>query len=563
MPNQDQNSLFKKLEVKASDNKIPSKFTFPFSYTPHTLCKIASEELQTYIEEQKHWVHDFGLDTGSSGAGKMFGVLVVKNEANELGYISAFSGEIANQHNLEGFVPPIFDITNKGVSYTKGMLEAAKWNEEIKELKNSNKYKQLSEALKAEQIKTKQDLANFRQEMDKNKAERKDNLRFERLTLSSGDYDKLCVKYSEENELKRLEYEQLTEYLSEKVFVLKDEIASIEYRIESLTGLRDSLNKKIHEDLYKQYNFINKAGKQKNILDLFETTKTSTPPEGAGDCTSPKLLQYAFQNKLTPIAMAQFWWGASPESTIRQHKEYYPACMGKCQPILTHMLEGMEVDENPYHKNRGADQKIEIIYEDAAILVLNKPVNMLSVPGRAVKDSVLSRMKDKYPQASGPMIVHRLDQSTSGIMLIAKTKKAHKRLQKQFIERTVKKSYVAILDGKLNQNNTEGQIDLPLCLDYINRPCQQVNFETGKPAQTKWSIVEQSNGKTRILFSPITGRTHQLRVHAAHKQGLNTSIMGDDLYGKKANRLYLHAATITFIHPTTKKEMSFNSEPDF
>ena len=259
--------------------------------------------------------------------------------------------------------------------------------------------------------------------------------------------------------------------------------------------------------------------------------------------------------------MAEFWWGKSPNSEIRKHKNFYPACQGRCKPILTHMLEGIEMEENPMLENSSNEKDIKIIFEDDAIVVLNKPAELLSVPGKEINDSVLVRVKNLYPNATGPLIVHRLDMSTSGIMLFTKTKKANKILQNQFIERTIKKRYVALLDGIIKEN--EGEINLPLRVDLDDRPRQLVCDIYGKPAKTKWKVIDRKNNTTRIHFYPITGRTHQLRVHASHSLGLNTPIMGDDLYGKKSNRLHLHAEFIEFTHPITKKKTSFTVDSNF
>jgi tRNA pseudouridine32 synthase/23S rRNA pseudouridine746 synthase len=295
-------------------------------------------------------------------------------------------------------------------------------------------------------------------------------------------------------------------------------------------------------------------------LDIFNNPAIKSPA-GSGECSAPKLLQYAFANDLKPISMAEFWWGISPNSAVRQHKNYYPACQSRCKPILTHMLQGIRMDPNLLLENLSEKQELKIIYEDDVLIVLNKPAEFLSVPGKEITDSVYNRIKEKYPTATGPLIVHRLDMSTSGILLLTKTKEANKVLQSQFINRTVKKRYVALLDGNLVENS--GKIKLPLRVDLDDRPKQLVDFVHGKNAETDWEIIRREHGKTRVYFYPITGRTHQLRVHAAHKNGLNTPIFGDDLYGKKTNRLHLHAEFIEFFHPSTNEKISFTVDAEF
>ena len=259
--------------------------------------------------------------------------------------------------------------------------------------------------------------------------------------------------------------------------------------------------------------------------------------------------------------MAEFWWGKSPNTEIRKHHHFYPACQGKCKPILTHMLHGIEMDINPMLTNPAIGKEIDFLFEDNAMAVIHKPAEFLSVPGIHIQDSVYTRMKHRFPNATGPLIVHRLDMATSGIMIIAKTKEVHKILQHQFINRTVKKRYIALIDGVIPTQ--KGEISLPLRVDLDDRPRQLVCFEHGKKASTTWEKIEEKNGKTKIYLYPITGRTHQLRVHCSHSLGLNIPILGDDLYGTKANRLHLHADWIEFTHPTTQQKMSFQTATNF
>lgn len=259
--------------------------------------------------------------------------------------------------------------------------------------------------------------------------------------------------------------------------------------------------------------------------------------------------------------MAEFWWGKSPKKEIRKHQQYYPACQGKCKPILTHMLAGIDMDINPLLQNPAIGKELETIFEDNELIVIYKPAEFLSVPGIHIQDSVYTRIKQQVKNISGPIIVHRLDMSTSGLLVLAKNKKTHKYLQSQFIKRTVKKRYTALLDG--NVNGDKGTIDLPLRVDLDDKPRQLVCYEHGRPSKTNWEVIERKNGKTKVYFYPISGRTHQLRVHASHTSGLNTPISGDDLYGTKSHRLYLHADTLEFIHPVNKQKMAFYKEAEF
>ena len=315
---------------------------------------------------------------------------------------------------------------------------------------------------------------------------------------------------------------------------------------------------------------LNARGEVKDLYTIFEQTVQKVPPAGAGECALPKLLQYAYLHQLKPLAMAEFWWGDSPKNEIRHHGYYYPSCKGKCEPILQHMLQGLEVDENPLLNPVHEEEELEIVFEDEWLLVVNKPAGMLSVPGKAEdRDSVYHRLKKKYPEATGPMIVHRLDMATSGLLLVAKTKEVHQDLQAQFANRSIKKRYVAVLDGIVLSERT-GRIELPLCLNPLDRPRQIVNKEYGKEAITEYRIISESGSTfnesrkhTRIIFYPLTGRTHQLRVHAAHPEGLGCPILGDELYGKKADRLYLHAEYIEFRHPIYGDILRIQKEADF
>ncbi|MGL5786758.1 MAG: RluA family pseudouridine synthase, partial [Bacteroidales bacterium] len=281
----------------------------------------------------------------------------------------------------------------------------------------------------------------------------------------------------------------------------------------------------------------------------------------AGECAGPKLLQYAYANDLVPIAMAEFWWGASPKTEVREHGHFYPACKGKCEPILGHMLQGLNVEPNPLATDCSKLLSMEILYDDPWLCVVCKPAGLLSVPGKSGHDNVYDRITKLYPDTTGPLIVHRLDMATSGLLVIAKTKEVHQNLQAQFKNRSVKKRYIALLDGIVNK--TMGEINLPIAPDFYDRPRQIVDHENGKPATTYYEVLSTGPAYTRIAFYPLTGRTHQLRLHAAAFEGLNTPIRGDELYGKRSDRLYLHAEYLSFTHPVTHKVVSFEQKADF
>jgi len=313
--------------------------------------------------------------------------------------------------------------------------------------------------------------------------------------------------------------------------------------------------------LFRQYRMLNANGEERDLVEIWHDyhqnpkiqKKFPLPPGGTGDCCAPKLLQYAYQHNLKPVCMAEFWWGPSPQSEIRHHGEFYPACRGKCKPVLTWMLQGLDVDQDPEIQGF-LHQGIEIIYEDDVLAAVYKPSGMLSVPGKAEDYSVSTWAKERWEES---MLPHRLDLLTSGIMLVAKNAEAYHHLQDQFASRSIKKKYLAVVEGKVMQEH--GVIDLPLSCDPLNRPRQIVDLKNGKRAITEFRVqqVAEDEGKTVTLLAlyPHTGRTHQLRMHCAHQQGLGCPIVGDELYGHKSDRLYLQADSIAFVHPSTGKRM--------
>lgn len=332
--------------------------------------------------------------------------------------------------------------------------------------------------------------------------------------------------------------------------------------IEALKEERKQRSIALQQWIFEQFRLRNARGEEQDIYSIFTQTAHRNPPAGTGECAAPKLLQYAYLNNLQPLAMAEFWWGDSPKGEIRRHGHYYPACRHKCEPILNFMLQGLELEPNPLLTSNTDATQLETVYEDDYLLVVNKPAGMLSVPGKTGQASVLTLLQERYPDATGPILVHRLDMATSGLLLASKDKDTHALLQKQFEGRTVKKRYIALLEG-IPQAEPKGFIRLPLRPDFDNRPLQMVCYEYGKPAVTRYEIMDTENDRTRMAFYPETGRTHQLRVHAAHPEGLNCPIVGDPLYGQPAERLYLHAERLEFRHPVTGQRLQIQKEAPF
>ena len=551
---------------------LPEKFTYPFHYTPHPLCVLAAEEVKAYIASRKEWQEELA-------SGKMFGVLIVQtdngitnNEENQIGYLAAFSGNLGGKNLHPYFVPPVYDLLQPEGFFKIEEEQISAINIRIRELENSSSYLDSKEKWKIETEQAKAVLNQAKAELKMAK-EAREIRRQSSPELSEEEQASLI----RESQYQKAEYKRLEKEWKKRLEELETEVRYFDIEIERLKTERKERSAALQRKLFEQFRMLNAQGEVKDLYTIFEQTVQKVPPAGAGECALPKLLQYAYLHQLKPLAMAEFWWGDSPKNEIRHHGYYYPSCKGKCEPILQHMLQGLEVDENPLLNPVHEEEELEIVFEDEWLLIVNKPAGMLSVPGKAEdRDSVYHRLKKKYPEATGPMIVHRLDMATSGLLLVAKTKKVHQDLQAQFANRSIKKRYVAVLDGIVLSERT-GRIELPLCLNPLDRPRQIVSKEYGKEAITEYKIISESEKiidesersineprkYTRIVFYPLTGRTHQLRVHAAHPEGLGCPILGDELYGKKADRLYLHAEYIEFRHPIYGDILCIQKEADF
>jgi len=552
-------TYFPEEQIRGID--LPKKFTFPFYYQPHQLTKIAVKELQEYLETQANLEHNFGLNPEQNGLviGKMFGVLVVQDKVGKLGYLSAFSGKLAGTNNHQKFVPPVFDMLTENSFFLREEEILNRINKQIEIIETNQEYINLKSDFKKALTDSQEEITTFKKQLKQNKTERKQLREANKNYLSETGYQSFEDDLIKQSLRDKYELRVLENRWKQALEDLKLKIEFYENQIENLKKERKEKSALLQQQLFEQYSFLNQYGKTKSLGAIFSQTVFGKPPAGAGECATPKLLHYAFANNLKPLAMAEFWWGTSPKSEIRKHRQFYPACTGKCEPILKHMLDGIETEENPFLKNFAANKRLKIIYEDDCLVVVNKPFDLLSVEGINVKDSVYTRLK--IILKTEPLMVHRLDMATSGLLAVAKTKEAHKLIQKQFLKRTVKKRYTALLNGTVE--NDKGKINLPLRGDLDDRPRQLVCFEFGKKAITEYEIIERKNNITKVYFYPITGRTHQLRMHASHPSGLNAPIVGDDLYGTSSDRLYLHASHLEFIHPKTKEVMRFESKEEF
>lgn len=554
-------NLFTRFTSDIDHYSLPEKFTFPFYYQPHPLCVLAAKQLQQHLTTQQEWQHDFGVDGNEAGTGKMFGVLLVKSPQGEIGFLSAFSGKIADKNLLPGFVPPVFDMLAEESFFRSDLACITEINSAVKEQQSNPRLAQLKQTLNQLEQDYQDEEHAQRQAIIAGRAARKAQREHGEQTLDKTALDALLTDLSKQSVAEKNVLKYLKLEWEERIAAVKAELDVLLSSLNQLKQQRKQLSNALQNKLFAQYRFLNGRGEEQSLAAIFAPTTSPTPPAGAGECAAPKLLHYAFKHGFEPLALAEFWWGVSPKSEIRQHQQFYPSCNSKCQPILGHMLQGLKVDDNPLEENWAEDKELEILFEDDALVVVNKPSGLLSVPGKTITDSAYTRLQQRYPDVEGPFVIHRLDMATSGLLVFALTKRANKSLQKQFISRSVEKRYVALLEGEVEQQN--GQIKLPMRGDPVDRPRQLVCFEHGKPAETYWEKISTINGRSKLYLYPKTGRTHQLRVHCAHHLGLDLPMVGDGLYGEKADRLHLHAERLEFEHPYSKERLTFSAEAEF
>lgn len=602
----------------------PRQFTYPFCYEPHPLCIAAAKEVQRYIEESGVWaeekgpgkmfgvlcvrvrVSEKGKEKSEKGKvksekGKEKSEKYEEGEKEQIGFLAAYSGLLAGRNDWDYFVPPVFDAQQPDGYFKTEERAISAINKEIEAILKSDTY--ITQRSLYESTKQTVDLAL--QQMRSRVAEAKQK-RDTRRRESEHDGRPLTVEEQAEmvHESQHLKAEQrrLKQQCSTMLEELHRPVVEHEERVATLRRQRRDKSDVLQQWLFRQYRMLNANGEERDLIDIFGETINAMPPAGSGDCCAPKLLQYAYANGLEPVCMAEFWWGDSPKQEIRHHLHYYPACRSKCLPILTHMLCGLDVEPNPLAKPKTKDVP-SIVYEDDTIIVVDKPAGMLSVPGKAVAtDDAAScalddatRDGDNMPiynnveeyvrhylakNSQLPKAVHRLDMDTSGLLVLALNDEAYVELQRQFASREVSKRYEAVLDGKpsvlcgapgskwltISANGREGRISLPIIADIMDRPRQRVDFDNGKTAVTDYRIERVlPNGHTLVSLYPLTGRTHQLRVHCAHNYGLGCPILGDPLYGHgcHTSRMYLHAAMVELRHPVTGEKMMFQTKSGF
>ena len=590
----------------------PRQFTYPFCYDVDPLAEAASLELQRYIA-------DADLMSTEKGCGKMFGVLVVEYEdesgALQRGFLAAYSGLLGGRNDWPYFVPPVFDAQQPDGHFKRTEREISAINREIAAIEHDAEY--LQSVAQHEQTKKRlqAEVDAFKAEVDAAKV-RRDARRKSGEPLSEEEQAEMI----RESQFMKAELRRRRKAMEQAESTLNTQHSTF---LKSLQRKRKQMSDELQRWLFAAYRMLNAKGEERDLIDIFREYTHAMPPAGAGDCCAPKLLQYAYLHHLRPVCMAEFWWGESPASEIRHHLHYYPACRSKCLPILTHMLKGLDVAPNPLAQKRHTAEP-RVLYADEYIMVVDKPAGMLSVPGKAesvrsefsdsanisVEEYFANNSKLKIQNSKFLKAAHRLDMDTSGLLVLARTEQAYVELQRQFASRETVKRYEAVLCGvpkhttphstfrsdvpepitqnskfKTQNSSTQpngclGAISLPLIADINDRPRQRVDMEHGKPALTLYNIVEvrAADANTAVAYTtkkadksltlvhlyPKTGRTHQLRVHCAHPQGLACPILGDPLYGtERADRMYLHAAELTFRHPITGEPMHFLSPSGF
>ncbi|MEZ8060128.1 RluA family pseudouridine synthase [Vibrio splendidus] len=540
------------------DLSLPTRFTFPYYYTPHPMCELAMLQLQQSLL-------DCGVNETSQG--NLYAVLLVQEPTtHELGYLSAFSGlqldsSLASQLTSIAFVPSAFDGQQFQVQNTQGLVKQATLINDITNLEQTHNLDDLTSSLNELKNDASKAVEAFQIAMAANKAERtilREKANQEKALGNLDSAADLLKQLGNQSSQEKRDLKALRIEWKQKIAERRLQVDAIESELKSRKQEYQAISAELEAQRLFHYRFINQALESKNLLKLLVGKDAL---EGSGDCCLPKLLNFAFEHGFKPLALSEFWWGLPPTDIIRQHANLYPVCQSKSFEILDHQLSDIELEDNPLIVNPAVGKSFDIVYEDDEIVVVNKPEEFLSVPGKFIEDSVYTRIKARYPNATGPLIIHRLDMSTSGLLILALTAESNKHIQKQFIDRTVEKRYTALLDGEIDGKS--GDISLPLRGDITDRPRQLVCHQHGRNAETYWEAIGTSNGKTKVHLYPKTGRTHQLRVHCAHPLGLGVPIRGDDLYGYKRERLHLHAGYLKLIHPTTGEWMEFEVPSEF
>lgn len=531
----------------------PSRMNNPLNYTPHPLCVMAAEEVRRMVRENAV------MSSETRKSGKMFGVLVVETPDGNTGYLAAYSGQIAGRSNWDGFVPAVFDYLQDGGYFKTCEAEITAINKQVRLMETSEECRRLLTHLDETIAKAASEEQAYKTLMHESKA-RRDSER-----AAGGVTPEREAEMTRESQFQKAELRRMRRRNADTIAMAREACHRYDTSISLLKQKRRTMSDRLQEWLFHHFVMLNKDGDSRSLTDIFRTSLSASPPAGAGECCEPRLLQYAFSHAMTPKCMAMFWIGASPEGEIRHEQTYYPACRSKCKPILEWMLGKDIVKDDTFITQHNGDN-LTIIYQDSDIIVVDKPAGMLSVPGKNDAPSVLSLLQRKMEDNIFP--VHRLDMDTSGLMVFVRNKKAQRNLQRQFETHSIVKRYIALLERK--PDSEQGTISLPLSPDMADRPRQMVDYRHGKQALTHYRLCTSPStpmrrqfltvGDNLVELSPLTGRTHQLRVHCAHPDGLASPIVGDRLYGTTNHpRLCLHAEYLEFRHPTTGEIVIFKN----
>ena len=543
--------MFHRFKKDISSVSLPTSFNNPFHYSPHTLCVWAADELRLLLQGNPRLAAD-------AATGKMMGVLVVRNVAGEVGYLAGFSGLLCGSNRQAGFVPPVFDFLAPDGCFKREEAAITAINHKIAEIERSDEYHSAVEAVEHSECYAHETIAARKQQYAANKKAR-DEKRASG-TATAAELEALI----HQSRFEKAELKRLARACNEQVESARALLLPFTQRIAALAAERKQRSAALQEWLFTQFKVLNGCGEKASLLQIFATYTGTLPPAGAGECAAPKMLHYAYENNMQPLAMAEFWVGASPTGEVRRDGFFYPSCKSKCYPILSYMLQGIDVEESALERGGDNLSAIKVVYEDDSLIVVDKPHGVLSVPGIVGGSSVQDWLRSTY-KSNDIFVVHRLDMATSGLLVAARSMDVFKAMQGLFASREVEKRYVALLNGVPQQ--CEGEITLPLMPDYDHRPCQKVSFEEGKPAKTIFKLLRNvqcgSSECALMLLQPVTGRTHQLRVHCAHHLGLNVPIVGDTLYGATAERLMLHASYVAFRHPVSGRRVEFSSLAPF
>ena len=545
--------------------ELPALFPSPFDEgPPQRLAARAAEALQRELASgfAAPGVSLAGLEAPAGG--KMFGVLVVVDGQGRVGFLRAFSGMLAGRWDVAGFAAPLFDRAEWAALEPAGEAVVSALFRRCASLLASSQWLSMGEATQALLLRQGVERTALQAKHAARRAHRHDQrAATEREASERGAVDAAAAlqALAQESRADKAELRRLLAAQEQEAAVDARAGAGLRRRAGALERLRRMVSRGLMRRLHETYRLVSAAGETCSLRTLYAPRE---PPSGAGDCAAAKLLGAAYRLGLRPLALAELWWGEGPLSGGRLHGCFYPACREKCGPLLPFLLAGLPLAEpSPFRVPALAHEPLPVVYEDEWIVVVDKPAGLLSVPGRdaRVTDSVQARLRRAYPLASGPLLVHRLDLDTSGLLVAAKDAASHAALQRQFAARTVHKRYLAWVEGSLRGD--AGRIELALRVDVQDRPRQVHDPVHGKSAQTQWSVLRREAGRTLVGLSPLTGRTHQLRVHAAHPLGLGAPIVGDRLYGHGGERLLLHAERLELTHPHTGQRLVFTSAAPF